>query len=105
MIDEIKGAGMTEIDGIPEWVLRFVKRWQKRVFANDVITCAPSNDSAFPDGWNVVITRGRYEAQLVLNPEIFASPYLNQNIRKKYLLNADNEMRFALKAIKLKQTE
>lgn len=87
----------------PEWVTQFSRRWQKRIFPNDDISCHPSKDSAYPDGcWDIVITRNNWEATLVLDPAIFGNFESTHSSIRSPLLGADEEMRYALKAIRSK---
>ena len=88
----------------PQWVTAFVKRWQKRIFPNDNISYRPSREdwgderlyNAYGGLWEIIITRGKFEASLILNPTIYGNPRTD----KKVLLKADNEMRYVLKRIK-----
>jgi len=85
---------MARKEEVPEWVDKIYQRWRKRTFANDDIRCQPSRDNV--GCWDIIITRGNYEACLTFNPQIYG--HLEQDL--ELLLKADEEMRFALKAIK-----
>ena len=73
----------------PAIVSKLYNRWRKRVFANDDIVCQPASEDGY---WDIIITRGKWEACLTIAP----TAYLNY----RFMLDADETMRFTLKSLK-----
>jgi len=78
------------METVPAIVFNLYHRWQKRVFANDDIICQSSDEG---EGyWDIIITRGNKEARLTVAPTAYQNP--------RFMLDADESMRFALKSLK-----
>ncbi len=86
----IEGIKWGETDERPRIVSELYHRWQRRIFANDDISCQPSDEG---EGyWELGIIRGNKRALLTVAPNAYQNP--------RFMLDADETMRYALKSMR-----